>query len=81
MKTAFSYDMGEGEYVKNRPTVQLQKCKPFISKIFYCDAERRGSGGGGRMRELLECPVCMEEMKPPKKIFQVEINSSLCPVQ
>jgi hypothetical protein len=23
------------------------------------------------MRELLECPVCMEEMKPPKKIFQV----------
>ncbi len=25
-----------------------------------------------RVRELLECPVCLEGMRPPKKIFQVQ---------
>ena len=38
----------------------------------------------GRVRELLECPVCLEEMRPPKKIFQVSQSVSCvekkCPI-
>ena len=32
----------------------------------------------GRVRELLECPVCLEEMKPPKKIFQCSNGHVIC---
>lgn len=32
----------------------------------------------GRLRDLLECPVCMEEMKPPKKIFQCSNGHVIC---
>ena len=28
--------------------------------------------------DLLECPVCMEEMKPPKKIFQCSNGHAFC---
>ena len=35
-------------------------------------------GGPGRLRDLLECPVCMEEMKPPKKIFQCSNGHVIC---
>jgi len=31
-----------------------------------------------RVRELLECPVCLEEMKPPKKIFQCSNGHVIC---
>ena len=30
------------------------------------------------MRDLLECPVCLEEMKPPKKIFQCSNGHVIC---
>jgi len=32
----------------------------------------------GRVRELLECPVCLEEMKPPKKISQCSNGHVIC---
>jgi hypothetical protein len=32
----------------------------------------------GRVREMLECPVCLEEMKPPKKIFQCSYGHVIC---
>jgi len=32
----------------------------------------------GRVRELLECPVCLEEMRPPKKIFQCSNGHVIC---
>ena len=42
-------------------------------------ATARGEPGGpGRLRDLLECPVCMEEMKPPKKIFQCSNGHVIC---
>ena len=42
-------------------------------------ATARGDPGGpGRLRDLLECPVCMEEMKPPKKIFQCSNGHVIC---
>ena len=28
--------------------------------------------------DLLDCPVCLEEMRPPKKIFQCSNGHSLC---
>ena len=31
-----------------------------------------------RVRELLECPVCLEEMKPPKKVFQCSNGHVIC---
>merc|ERR1711983_591347 len=31
-----------------------------------------------RVRDLLECPVCLEEMKPPKKIFQCSNGHVIC---
>jgi hypothetical protein len=52
-------------------TYWLKPMQIHNTTLVFHIAERRGSGGG-RMRELLECPVCMEEMKPPKKIFQVD---------
>ena len=42
-------------------------------------ATARGDPSGpGRLRDLLECPVCMEEMKPPKKIFQCSNGHVIC---
>ena len=41
-------------------------------------AARGEPGGPGRLRDLLECPVCMEEMKPPKKIFQCSNGHVIC---
>ena len=42
-------------------------------------ATARGEPGGpARLRDLLECPVCMEEMKPPKKIFQCSNGHVIC---
>ena len=41
-------------------------------------AARGEPGGRGRLRDLLECPVCMEEMKPPKKIFQCSNGHVIC---
>ena len=38
----------------------------------------RGPDKTGRLRDLLECPVCMEEMKPPKKIFQCSNGHVIC---
>lgn len=32
----------------------------------------------GRLRELLECPVCLDEMRPPKKIFQCSNGHVIC---
>ena len=31
-----------------------------------------------RLDKLLECPVCLEEMKPPRKIFQCSNGHAIC---
>ena len=41
--------------------------------------ELRGAGiAAVRQAKLLECPVCLEEMKPPRKIFQCSNGHAIC---
>ena len=47
-------------------------------KIHFLTCVFPGADKTGRLRDLLECPVCMEEMKPPKKIFQCSNGHVIC---
>ena len=49
---------------------ELEQLNLNVTSKIPC-SQSNSTASSGRMRELLECPVCLEEMRPPKKIFQV----------
>jgi len=62
---------------------QLQELEQLnlavTSKIPSTPSNSSVSGiGSDRVRELIECPVCLEEMRPPKKIFQCSNGHVIC---
>jgi len=58
---------------------ELEQLNLNVTSKIPC-SQSNSTASSGRMRELLECPVCLEEMRPPKKIFQCSNGHVICDV-
>jgi len=59
---------------------ELEQLNLAVTSKISCTKSNSSVSGiaSDRVRELLECPVCLEEMRPPKKIFQCSNGHVIC---
>jgi len=72
----------ERDIAKLRSQLQeLEQLNISISRKIPCNKSSSFPSrdvDNSRVRELLECPVCLEGMRPPKKIFQCSNGHVIC---